>query len=64
MKFFKNKYSRFAFHRYHQANHNRQCLYRLKNETEPFASITEYRLPQRVGFFYGMKKYDVIVFIL
>jgi len=39
---------------YHQANHNRQCSYQLKNETEPFASMVEYRLPQRVCIF---KKY-------
>lgn len=37
------------FYRFHQANYNRQNLYRLKNVTEPFATITEYRLPQRVS---------------
>ncbi|CAF1148229.1 unnamed protein product [Rotaria sordida] len=33
--------------RYHQANNNRSCAYHLKNETEPFATIVEYRFPQR-----------------
>jgi hypothetical protein len=54
------------FHSYHQSNHNRPCLYHLKNETEPFAAMTEYRLPQRVGFFlrnfdkHNTRKYALI----
>ncbi|UJR08730.1 hypothetical protein I4U23_012987 [Adineta vaga] len=33
--------------RYHQANYNRICLYKLRNTTEPFASLAEYRGVQR-----------------